>query len=344
MNAPARARPALARPLAARRISGADAADMRALRDADPLPLLVQAREPLDLAAWLAPQRGRFEELLVEHGGILFRGFDVASPERFGAAARTQTPDLLDYLERAAARTEVAPNVFTSTELAADQVIPHHHEMSYSHNWPRYIWFHCALPALEGGATPIASERRFYATLDRALERRFVEHGVMYVRNYGEGLDLTWQQAFQTERRDDVEAYCRRYGVAWEWTGHGLRTRQVRQALARHPATGETVWFNHAHLFHESNLGPLRATLVDAFGSDGLPRNAYFGDGAAIPDAVLDEIRAGYAAASVSFPWQAGDVLLLDNYLAVHGRETYRGPRRVLVAMAQLCNSDGVVP
>jgi len=122
-----------------------------------------------------------------------------------------------------------------------------------------------------------------------------------------------------------------------------LRTRQVRQAVAVHPDTGETVWFNHAHLFHESNLAPeLREPLLAAFGSGGLPRNAYYGDGQAIEYSTLDEIRAGYAECTVSFPWRACDVLLLDNFLAVHGREAYRGPRRILVAMANLCVSSGV--
>lgn len=336
----------LAKSLTARKVSDVDAVAVSTVRTDDPLPLLVQAREPIDLERWIAGRREWLHQRLIEHGGLLFRGFEVGDAARFGDAARALTPALLDYLERAAARTEVAPGVFTSTELAADQIIPHHHEMSYSHNWPRYIWFFGALPAEAGGATPIASERRFFPRLSAAIKRRFLEHGVMYVRNYGAGLDLSWQQAFQTERREDVEAYCRRFDVAFEWSGEaGLRTRQIRQVVATHPHTGETVWFNHAHMFHESNLSPeLRATLLSAFGSAGLPRNAYYGDASPIEDEVLDEVRAGYAACSLAIPWQAGDVLLLDNYLSVHGRQSYLGPRRVLVAMAQLCDINGALP
>ncbi len=326
------------KPLTAVRVSATDLVREEPLQEESALPLVLQATSEVNLAEWVTSHRERLMGALLDHGGLLFRGFDVDSPAKFGAVARALTPNLLGYVERAAARTEVAPNVFTSTELAADQVIPHHHEMSYSHNWPRYVWFHCALSALQGGRTPLASERRFYPHLQPAIKRRFMANGVMYVRNFGLGLDLTWQQAFQTESRSDVEAYCRRSRVAFEWLDHQrLRTRQIRQAISTHPETGETVWFNHAHMFHESNLVPeLRESLVAAFGSEGLPRNAYYGDGTPIETSVLDEIRAGYSECEVSFPWRAGDVLLLDNFLTVHGRQAYQGARRILVAMADL--------
>jgi alpha-ketoglutarate-dependent taurine dioxygenase len=35
----------------------------------------------------------------------------------------------------------------------------------------------------------------------------------------------------------------------------------------------------------------------------------------------------------VRFTWEAGDVLLLDNMLAAHGRAAFSGQREVLVAM-----------
>ncbi|MFN2414368.1 MAG: TauD/TfdA family dioxygenase, partial [Pyrinomonadaceae bacterium] len=31
-----------------------------------------------------------------------------------------------------------------------------------------------------------------------------------------------------------------------------------------------------------------------------------------------------------------GDVMMLDNFLSSHGREPFAGPRRILVAMAEL--------
>jgi alpha-ketoglutarate-dependent taurine dioxygenase len=135
-----------------------------------------------------------------------------------------------------------------------------------------------------------------------------------------------------------VEKYCESTGIEFEWRSHNrLRTRQVRQAVVTHPETGDLVWFNHAHMFHVSNLEPdVRRTLLSEFQDDELPRNAFFGDGTPIPDGTLEEIRLTYSNASVRFPWCKGDVLLLDNILASHGRDPFTGERRTLVAMAEM--------
>jgi hypothetical protein len=50
---------------------------------------------------------------------------------------------------------------------------------------------------------------------------------------------------------------------------------------------------------------------------------------------VLEMLRGMYTGALVEFAWRRGDILVLDNLLAVHGRTPYRGDRRVVVGMAR---------
>ena len=307
--------------------------------------LMVEAEEEaLDLAAWASGCRRELEAKLLRHGALLFRGFQVRSPGDFSAFAQRMSDDLLDYVERAAAREQVLPRIFTSTELACHQRIPLHHEMSYSHQWPGRVFFYCDTPPDEGGRTPVAPERAFLPRLDPAIRRRFEKHGVMYVRNYGAGADLSWQSTFQTEDPLVVERYCRASGIGWQWGDDGrLVTRQVRQATFAHPVTGENVWFNHAHMFHQSNLpGDVRENLVQSLGSGNLPRDAYYGDGSTIEDETLAEIRQLYDDCSISFQWRQGDVLLLDNMLMTHGRDPFAGKRRILVAMADITGEAGI--
>jgi hypothetical protein len=209
--------------------------------------------------------------------------------------------------------------------------------MSFSHDWPMKICFCCITPARRGGATPIASSSMVFDLLDPQVRERFVEKQVMYVRNFGGRMDLSWQETFQTTEKSVVEQQCRRAGMQWQWReDDGLRTWRVAPPVLRHPRTGRLVWFNHAHVFHVSNNDPtVRDALLAHCREEDLPRQTYYGDGTPIEDSALSHIREAYRRASVRFDWQAGDVLLLDNMAVSHGREDFVGPRQILVAMAE---------
>jgi alpha-ketoglutarate-dependent taurine dioxygenase len=299
------------------------------------LPLLIgPAVDGVSLIDWAASSRALVEQKLLSYGAILFRGFNLSAIDDFERFMQTLAGDLLDYAYRSTPRTRVSGRVYTSTEYPAHQTIPLHNEMSYSRSWPRVLGFFCVEAAPEGGETPIADSRKVFKAIDPAIRDRFSEKGVMYVRNYGDALDLSWQNVFQTEDRAAVEAFCRNAGIEFEWKGENeLRTRQVCQAVATHPDTGEMVWFNQAHLFHVSSLeAEVREALLASSGGEP-PRNAYYGDGSTIEDEVLDEIRAVYVNEAVAFPWQKGDIMVVDNVLTAHGRQPYRGARRIVVGM-----------
>lgn len=303
------------------------------------LPLVVRPSvKGIEPAAWAAGNRTWIEENLLRHGGILFRGFRLTNAEEFrqfvGAAAGE---DLLEYAERSSPRAAVGERIYTSTDYPATQSIFLHNENSYQQSWPMRLFFFCASPAQEGGETPIADCRRVYERISPRVRDRFVEKGWMYVRNFGDGFGLPWQTVFQTAEPSAVEEHCRRHGIRAEWKdGNRLRISAVRAAVAAHPQTGEPVWFNHATFFHVTTLEPsVRDALLADYDGAELPTNTFYGDGSPIEPEVLDELREAYRQETVAFPWEAGDVLLLDNMLVAHGRAPYVGPRRVLVGMAR---------
>jgi alpha-ketoglutarate-dependent taurine dioxygenase len=290
----------------------------------------------VDLLTWAGAGQTRIDQLLTEYGAILFRGFAIDGIPAFERLIETVSGGLLDYTYRSTPRKQVSGRIFSSTEYPSDQFIPLHNELSYATAWPMRIWFYSVQPATSGGETPIADSRKVIADIDPGIVERFARAKVMYVRNYGEGVDLPWQEVFQTTSKADVEATCRNAGLTFEWKSNDrLRTRQICQAVAVHPKTGARVWFNQAHLFHISRLtSAVRESLLATFEEEDLPRNVYYGDGSAIEGSVIDHIGEIYARHAVAFPWKQGDILLLDNMLTAHGRRPFEGARKVVVGMA----------
>ncbi|MUG96210.1 TauD/TfdA family dioxygenase [Scytonema sp. UIC 10036] len=309
------------------------------------LPLVIKPTvDGLNLIAWASSNKEFIESNLLKHGGLLFRNFNLDGVTEFEEFIKANSTDLVEYSHRSTPRSHVSGKIYTSTEYPANQSIPLHNELSWTLSWPMKIWFFCMKSAEVGGQTPIADSRKVYQRINSKIKEQFMQKKVMYVRNlrnFGDGLDLPWQNVFQTTEKSEAEDYCRQAGIEFEWIdSNHLRTRQVCQAVATHPKTGDMVWFNQAHLFHVSSVNPeVCQSLVSVFSEKDFPRNAYYGDGSEIETSVLDEIRDIYQQEAVTFPWQEGDVLMLDNMLAAHGRMPYTGTRKVLVGMAELLNN-----
>lgn len=308
------------------------------LRPDSPLPLVVRpAVKGIDLVDWAAANTGFIESYLLRNGAILFRDFGLTAVEEFERLIEAVCGPLLDYSHRSTPRHVTSGRIYSSTEYPAHQSIPLHNENSYTRNWPMKLSFFSMQVAEKGGETPIADCRKIYEAISPEIRECFVRKGLMYVRNYGTGLDLRWQEVFQTSSKAVVEDYCRKAGMEFEWIGDDqFRARQRCQVVERHPRTGEMVWFNQAHLFHVSRLpAEVREWLLAAFGEHNLPRNVYFADGSAIDPAMLDDIMRVCDEQSIVFPWKEGDVLMLDNMLTAHGRKPFVGKRKVVIGIAE---------
>src|SRR5579883_129591 len=314
----------------------------------EPMPLVIQpTMQGINLASWASNNREYIQNQLAVHGAILFRNFVVDSPVKFEEFARSVSNDgeLFDEYGDLPRDTPGA-KVYHSTPYPADKSILFHNESSHMHRWPMKILFYCVKPAEEGGATPIIDCRKTYQALDPTIRRLMTEKKLMYVRNFIEGLDVSWQQFFQTSDKKKVEDYCRKAGIDFEWKGeHQLTTRQVCQAVARHPMTGDMLFFNQIQLHHIYCLDPdVKASMLSMFSEHDLPRNVYYGDGTPIEDSVVAEISEMYDQQAKRFQWQAGDVILLDNMMVAHSRDPFKGTRKILVAMAEIVHQKDMPP
>ena len=312
------------------------------LQSDQPLPLILEpAADQVDLADWARNNRDFIEAKLAHHGGILFRGFNLHGAADFERVASAICTDL--YSEYGdLPREGVAGNVYTSTPYPEDKRILYHCESSHMSSWPSKINFFCVTVAKEGGATPIVDCRKVVEQLDSAVREKFERLGLRYMRNFSEGLDVSWQRFFGTEDRALVEDSCRKAAMTCEWHGKDdLRVSQRCQAILVHPKTGEKTFFNQVQLHHVHCLDPeVRQSLLAIFKREDLPRHVYYGDGSPIEDEVMDQIGDIYERNAIRFQWRQGDLVCLDNMLVAHARDSYVPPRKIVVALGDMIHAQ----
>lgn len=296
-------------------------------------PFMFKARNNyVVLKEWIMNNRQLVQEKLHRHGAVLFRNFNMPSVHSFRDVVNMYGKEIMEYTLGAARRSKVIDNIYLSTHHPADENLEMHNEMSYTDNWPVQIIFYCNVAPAQGGETPIADSRRIWQLLKPSTKEKFSEHGVMYIRQLGGLLGgLTWQQVFKTDNKEDVERSCTQNAIQYEWLEDGvLKMKWVLPATRTHVLTGETVWFNHAFFFNSIMLNRnVHATLKP----EEMPFVAYYGDGTEISEEELQDISDAYEQTRRAFPWQKGDLLLVDNLLMAHGRSPYSGDREILVAM-----------
>ncbi len=311
--------------------------------DQNKLPLVIQpAVTDVDLVSWIEQHRDYINTELLKHGGILFRGFNIQTAADFQTVAEAISTLFDEYNDLP--RENLTHKVYGATPYPADLPILFHNESSHMHRFPQKIWFFCLKAAQAGGETPIVDCRKIYQRLDPKLQEKFAQKKLMYVRNYIQDLDVPWQEFFHTNDKTEVELFCRQAGMQWEWKAENiLHTSQISPAIIEHPKTGEKSFFNQIQLHHVSCLdSQVKESLLSLFSQNDLPRNVLYGDGTPIEEEVVQEIMQIYQEEQCSFPWQEGDVLMLDNLTTAHARNPYVGERKTVVAMGEIINQSEV--
>lgn len=286
-----------------------------------------------DLYNWIKDNRQEFEDKLRTYGAILFRGYKVNTISKFEELSKLYDSDSLEYAFRSSPRFSVGKNVYTSTSYPKDFCINMHSEASYMpEGHPHNIVFCCINPPLKRGETPIADNHMVLKYLSEETRTKFMSKGVKYVRNLNKNLGLSWEEVFQTNNREEIEAECLRTGVDFQWNDNGdtLKLAWNKKAVWEHPQSQKQVWFNHTSFFNkvtlEKDYGPVE-------NEDHLPNNTFYGDGTEITKEEIEEILEAYKKATIEFPWKRGDVLFLDNMLVSHGRNPYEGKRNIITSL-----------
>jgi alpha-ketoglutarate-dependent taurine dioxygenase len=318
---------------------------------ADGRPPLLRAEAAGDASSWAAEHRDALRAVVADHGSVLVRGLALSDAAETGAVFGRIAGDLMAETEAFAPRRTYSDGVYSSAKWPPNQPMCMHHELSYTLEFPGLMLFACIEAPSAGGATAVADSATVLSALPPDLVERFEREGWILTRSYNDEIGASVAEAFGTDDRGTVESYCRANAIDFEWQPDGgLRTSQRRSAVVSHPVSGERCWFNQIAFLNEWTMAAeVREFLVDAYGAEGLPFNTRFGNGDPVGEDVVQLLNEVYDANTAREPWEAGDLLLVDNVRTAHSREPFEGPREVLVAMADPvrladCSPAGEVP
>ncbi|EOD14463.1 hypothetical protein EMIHUDRAFT_416307 [Emiliania huxleyi CCMP1516] len=306
------------------------------------------------LTEWAAEHREELLQLVRENGAVLLRGFGgMETPQGFSDFVMGLRLEEFGMGCSAAPRTEVAPGVFTANEAPQreetrappQEKIPFHHEMAQCEDKPAFLFFYCEFPAQTGGATPIIPSNAVathlreacghaFSAAHPAVAQRLAARGIRYARTLPAQDDplspigKSWRTSFNTDTRQGAEAAMAAAGTTWRWHGNGDLYTETKQmpALVVDGRSGKEMFYNAVIAaitgWEDGRNDPLKAIRY----GDGEEL-----DGEAV--AALLETGEWMAAHRVAFAWQSGDVLIIDNQAAMHSRETFTPPRRILASL-----------
>ena len=305
--------------------------------DGQAFPLGIDvAAESLDEAcAWVTGAALELSRLAGEHGAVLVRGLPLAKPEEFDAVVSALGYPNFSYANSLsnAYRINHTPRVFSANEAPADVTIFLHHEMAQTPFYPSKLIFFCQVAAGQGGATPVCRSDILWERL-KAEQGMFAADcetkGLRYTNvmpgeaDTESGMGRSWQSTLSVDSRNAAEVRLAKLGYTWEWQANGdLSVTTPVLPAVRRLANARTSFFNQ---------------LIAAFNGWKDTRNdpsraIRFGDGSLLNP--TDVAAASAIADELTFdiPWQQGDIALVDNYVAMHGRRTFEGTRKVLASL-----------
>lgn len=287
------------------------------------------------LAKFIATHKRGVTRQAEQIGAVLFRGFNIDSAEKLDAVVTAYGEPGFTYEKSLsnAVRVNLTPRVFTANEAPPDVSIYLHHEMAQTPLYPSKLFFGCLVAPESGGATPICRSDRVLDQLKNEhpdLVKAFREKGVTYQHimpaepDPESGQGRSWKDTLSVERKKHAEARLAEMNYKWDWQeDDSLLVQTPRLDAIRDLGNGEESFFNQ---------------LIAAFRGWEDARNdpsksVRHGDGSEIDVAGLTRAIEIADELTYDLNWQAGDVVLIDNFRVMHGRRPYTGQRRVVASL-----------
>ncbi len=291
---------------------------------------------------WSRTVRPALDALILEHGGIVLRGFPTAATEDFADFIEQFPAFDGGYAGGRAPRETISGRVMEATRLSASVRLAVHSEMAYRRDYPRRIAFFSRKTAEVGGETLITDVRHLAERMDPELAGKIATLGSRTAINFGPRRDADdasyahmdergWNQSFNTEDAAEVNRLCAERGLEPVWHEDGsLTVLNALEPFVVHPQIGRKLYRSILHMLPqvENPEQDLERRKHQKY-----PTGATLGNGERLTDAERTHIDQLCDQTTYSWRWRDGDVMVLDNLQVWHGRNPYQGTRDVQVAL-----------
>eukprot|EP01061_Rhynchopus_euleeides_P035013 TRINITY_DN5904_c0_g1_i1.p1 TRINITY_DN5904_c0_g1~~TRINITY_DN5904_c0_g1_i1.p1 ORF type:complete len:407 (+),score=170.42 TRINITY_DN5904_c0_g1_i1:63-1223(+) len=308
----------------------------------------VQSQPTEERLQWAQDVRKEVEEKLGEYGAVLMRDTPLKTGKDFSEFIRLsgwQTKGDDDFARAMQSRSMTSTCISEFARTASDDhhnytIEPHHEYHTVA--FPNLILLFCESCPEAGGEWPVGNGRQILRELRPEVIEKFERLGARYSlfypsKNSPDGARYNNWETNLLPTKEETESYLRDRGYEVEWgADNSLRYWQNFPAVRVHPKTGERVWFNQIHAHHKSfyECHPaFDGVQADIAGKDQWPVDCTYGDGTPIEQETLDHIREIVWRNCVGVTPRQGDLLICDNWLALHGRISFpKGQRHVFAA------------
>jgi len=309
--------------------------------------------------SYLKENAFEIKKQMVENGAVIFRDFDLMK-EQDGFVSFYETIGMktcLDPLHSVSARptvdgTKDSPVYEAVNKESRKNFFIGMHNEFVGTRAPRAAAFVCFKAAETGGEFLIGDGRAIFRDLKsdlvEKLYKRSIRYSVMELPFFG------WMENVPGPLQGPLMAGIKGlassainakvdFSVDLQWGEGGYDNTKMLQARAPkqppivvHPVTGDPTWFCNVHS-HSSKLRKDREAIYGAERfEDGASQinksDMFYGDDGDITDEDLEHMDEVTMKNVQYVKMTEGDVVLLDNYKCMHGRNVFDGTRKHGVA------------
>ncbi|WP_460202747.1 TauD/TfdA family dioxygenase [Scytonema sp. NUACC21] len=263
-------------------------------------------------------------ELFKSFGVILFRGFGVTPmlmkdfSEKFSCSYITDptktSVDSVDFVNLVDSGMGVE---YPHAELASFPIIR-----------PDVIWFGCKTP-VQGGETLFWDGVRIWKEMSKHTKQLFLDKKLKFEYD-NVPLDELNRWFYSGETLDDCKQTLDRLVEKFEGFSYHINEDGTIFTKDRDSAVVKTKFGNQYAFCND----------VWPTYKYGQQRGEIFEDGSKLPDEVADELQKLYDKFAEEIPWQAGDLVMMDNSRFMHGRREFKDNRRQIFTVLSNLSLD----